>query len=161
MDKLFPVELDLSKIDFDGGMSVEQASSTLYAQITEKYEKKEALEDQRIRWLEQHIMLTAIDRLWKEHLHGMDHLRQSVMFSRMAPEDPLIEYKQQAYILFDELTTNVVQEVLNNMFRSATTLAAIEDFLHKLPPVTSSADDVEQAEMEHDGSNTSSWNAFY
>ena len=146
----FPVELDLTKIDFDGGMSVDQASSALYTQITEKYEKKEALEDpDRIRWLEQHIMLTAIDRLWKEHLHGMDHLRQSVMFSHMAQKDPLIEYKQQAYILFDELTTNIVQEVLNNMFRSATTLAAIEDFLHNLPQFTSSADDVEQAEMEH------------
>ena len=93
-------------------------------------------------------MLTAIDRLWKEHLHGMDHLRQSVMFSHMAQKDPLIEYKQQAYVLFDELTANIVQEVLNNMFRSATTLAAIEDFLHSLPQFTTSAEDMAQAQME-------------
>ncbi|MCM8530119.1 MAG: SEC-C metal-binding domain-containing protein, partial [Lentisphaeraceae bacterium] len=145
----FPIEIDLEKIDFNGGMSVEQATSELFAQIVKQYEKKEALEDpERIRWLEQHIMLTAIDKLWKEHLHGMDHLRQSVMFAHMAQKDPLVEYKQQAYILFDELTANIVQEVLNNMFRSATTLAAIEDFLHSLPQFTMSAEDAAQGEME-------------
>jgi preprotein translocase subunit SecA len=136
-------------MDFNGGMTPEEVLEKLFTEVKVQYEKKESLEDpERIRWLEQHIMLTAIDRLWKEHLHGMDHLRQSVMFAHLAQKDPLMEYKQQAYILFDELTANIVQEVLNNMFRSATTLAAIEDFLQNMPQFTMSADDVEQARME-------------
>ena len=96
----FPVELKLGAIDFEGGMTLQQASKALFNQIVAQYEKKEALEEpERIRWLEQHIMLTAIDRLWKEHLHGMDHLRQSVMFSHMAQKDPLIESFSISYFL--------------------------------------------------------------
>jgi preprotein translocase subunit SecA len=149
LNSTFPVDLKLETMDFNGGMTPEEVLEKLFTEVKVQYEKKESLEDpERIRWLEQHIMLTAIDRLWKEHLHGMDHLRQSVMFAHLAQKDPLMEYKQQAYILFDELTANIVQEVLNNMFRSATTLAAIEDFLQNMPQFTMSADDVEQARME-------------
>ena len=145
----FPINFDFSAVNFEGTASSEEVSDKFMAQIKAEYEKKEKLEDpERIRWLEQHIMLTAIDTHWKEHLHAMDHLRQSVMFSHMAQKDPLIEYKQQAFILFDELTANIAQEVLNNMFRSATTLEAIEELLHNIPQFTMSAEDVERAEME-------------
>ena len=145
----FPINMDLSSLRFDGTMPVAELGSKVMEQIKSEYTKKEKFEDpERIRWLEQHIMLTAIDTHWKEHLHAMDHLRQSVMFSHMAQKDPLIEYKQQAFVLFDELTANIAQEVLNNMFRSATTLEAIEEMLHSIPQFTMSAEDIERAEME-------------
>ena len=145
----FPINMDLSSLRFDGTMQVAELGSKVMEQIKSEYTKKEKFEDpERIRWLEQHIMLTAIDTHWKEHLHAMDHLRQSVMFSHMAQKDPLIEYKQQAFVLFDELTANIAQEVLNNMFRSATTLEAIEEMLHSIPQFTMSAEDIERAEME-------------
>ena len=145
----FPITFDFDSVNFDGTVSADVMAGKLMDQIKAEYAKKEKLEDpERISWLEQHIMLTAIDTHWKEHLHAMDHLRQSVMFSHMAQKDPLIEYKQQAFILFDELTANIAQEVLNNMFRSATTLEAIEELLHNIPQFTMSAEDVERAEME-------------
>ncbi|MCM8539451.1 MAG: preprotein translocase subunit SecA, partial [Lentisphaeraceae bacterium] len=145
----FPINMDLSLLNFDGTMPVVDLSAKIMDQIKSEYAKKEKFEDpERISWLEQHIMLTAIDTHWKDHLHAMDHLRQSVMFSHMAQKDPLIEYKQQAFVLFDELTANIAQEVLNNMFRSATTLEAIEEMLHNIPQLTMSAEDVERAEME-------------
>ena len=145
----FPINMDLSLLNFDGTMPVVDLSAKIMDQIKSEYAKKEKFEDpERISWLEQHIMLTAIDTHWKDHLHAMDHLRQSVMFSHMAQKDPLIEYKQQAFVLFDELTANIAQEVLNNMFRSATTLEAIEEMLHNIPQFTMSAEDVERAEME-------------
>jgi len=145
----FPIELHIEKLDFNGGMTAEELSQATFTQIETKYNEKEGLEDpERVNWLERHIVLTAIDKLWKEHLHAMDHLRQSVAFSHMAQKDPLIEYKQQAFTLFDELTTNIVQEVLNNMFRTATSLAAFEEMLHDSPQFTMSDDDIERAEFE-------------
>ncbi|NQZ56390.1 MAG: preprotein translocase subunit SecA [Lentisphaeraceae bacterium] len=145
----FPIEWHFEKLNYDGGMTVESMTQAVYTQITEKYNQKAKMEDpERIHWLERHIMLTAIDTLWKEHLHAMDHLRQSVAFAHMAQKDPLIEYKQQAFVLFDELTGNIAQEILNNMFRSATSLAAIEELLHSLPQFTMSAEDIERAQME-------------
>ena len=149
LSSTFPINIDLSSISFDGTMPAQDMANKLLEQIKVEYAKKEKFEDpERISWLEQHIMLTAIDTHWKDHLHAMDHLRQSVMFSHMAQKDPLIEYKQQAFVLFDELTANIAQEVLNNMFRSATTLEAIEEMLHSIPQFTMSAEDIERAEME-------------
>jgi preprotein translocase subunit SecA len=151
LSSTFPISLDLEKVRFEGAQSSEDVAAELYHQVVAEYDKKEKLEDpERVRWLEQHIMLTAIDTLWKDHLHAMDHLRQSVSFSHMAQKDPLIEYKQQAYILFEELTGNIAQEVLNNMFRSATTLAAIEELLHSMPQMEMTPDDFERMQMEQE-----------
>ena len=96
--------------------------------LKESYENPEAL-----RWLERHIILEAIDRLWQEHLNAMDHLRSSIGLRAYAQKDPLIEYKQEAYRMFDELMASIDQEIMMNMFRSATSLAAFEQMFANLP----------------------------
>jgi preprotein translocase subunit SecA len=48
-------------------------------------------------------------------------------------KDPLIEYKQEAYGMFEELMGNIKREILSNLFRSATSLSAFEQFLTALP----------------------------
>ena len=86
-----------------------------------------------MKWLERHIILDAIDRLWQEHLRAMDHLRSSIGLRAYAQKDPLIEYKQEAFKMFDELIQAIDQEILVNMFRSATSLAAFEQLFANIP----------------------------
>ena len=149
LSSIFPISLDLEKLNYVNISSPEELVDPIYKQIVEAYDKKESLEDpERIEWHQQYIMLTAIDSLWKDHLHAMDHLRQSVAFSHMAQKDPLVEYKQQAFRLFDELEGNISTEVLNNMFRSATTLAAIEEFLQNIPMFEMSDEDIQRMQQE-------------
>lgn len=106
----------------------------LCARVTAAYEVKESLEDPAsLRWLERHIILEALDRLWQEHLHAMDHLRSSIGLRVYAQKDPLVEYKHEAFSLFDTLMQEINQEILTNMFRSATSLAAFERILASLP----------------------------
>jgi preprotein translocase subunit SecA len=102
--------------------------------IETAYKTKESLEKpESLQWLERNIMLEAVDRLWQDHLYAMDHLRASVGLRAYAQKNPLIEYRHEAYKIFGEMMESINNEILSNMFRSATTLAAFEQFLTLIP----------------------------
>jgi preprotein translocase subunit SecA len=63
--------------------------------------------------------LQAIDKLWQEHLYEMDSLRHSIGLRAHGQRDPLLEYKAEAFKIFDELMVNVKTEICHNVFRSA------------------------------------------
>ncbi|MFZ2656854.1 MAG: preprotein translocase subunit SecA [Victivallales bacterium] len=113
-------------------------SALLFKKVMERIEKaysiKTSLETpDSQKWLERHTLLEAIDRLWQEHLYAMDHLRASIGLRAYAQKDPLIEYKHEAFKVFDALMGDIYQEILTNMFRSATSLAAFENLFASLP----------------------------
>ncbi|MBN1864315.1 MAG: preprotein translocase subunit SecA [Victivallales bacterium] len=108
--------------------------SYLYDKIEKSYKAKSELESpESLAWLERNIILEAVDRLWQEHLYGMDNLRSSINLRAYAQKDPLIEYKQEAFAMFSELMAEINQEILTNMFRSATSLAAFERMIASMP----------------------------
>ena len=118
----------------DGTPDTAAIQKAIVDRITEMYKLKETYEDpEGLKWLERHIILDAIDRLWQEHLRAMDHLRSSIGLRAYAQKDPLIEYKQEAFKMFDELIQAIDQEILVNMFRSATSLAAFEQLFANIP----------------------------
>ena len=90
--------------------------------------------------VERYIILSAIDRLWQEHLYNMDSLRTSIGLRAYGQRDPLIEYKAEAFKLFDELMVNIKTEICHNIFRSASSMLAFENFLKTLPAITSHGD---------------------
>ncbi|KAB2660475.1 MAG: preprotein translocase subunit SecA, partial [Verrucomicrobia bacterium] len=92
------------------------------------FERPEALAS-----VERYTILTAIDRLWQEHLYSMDSLRSSIGLRAYGQKDPLIEYKAEAFTLFSELMVNIKTEICHNIFRSASSLMAFEQFLVSLP----------------------------
>ena len=66
----------------------------------------------------------------------MDSLRNSIGLRAYGQRDPLIEYKAEAFKIFDELMVNIKTEICHNIFRSASSLMAFENFLRKLPQRT-------------------------
>jgi len=95
------------------------------------YENPEALKE-----VERFTILSAIDRLWQEHLYEMDSLRYSIGLRGYGQRDPLIEYKAEAFKIFDELMVNVKTEICHNIFRSASSMLAFENFLRNVPRET-------------------------
>ena len=95
------------------------------------YETPEALQA-----VERYTILSAIDKLWQEHLYEMDSLRYSIGLRGYGQRDPLIEYKAEAYKIFDELMVNIKSEICHNIFRSASSLMAFENFLRNVPQQT-------------------------
>ncbi len=106
----------------------------LTAKVKEAYEMKTGTEiPDALKGLERYVLLNAIDRLWQEHLYNMDSLRDGVHLRSFAQKDPLVEYKAEAYELFETLMGNIKNEVLHNLFRSTTNLRAFEELLAGLP----------------------------
>jgi preprotein translocase subunit SecA len=95
------------------------------------FEKPEALKE-----VERYTILGAIDKLWQEHLYEMDSLRYSIGLRAHGQKDPLIEYKAEAFKIFEELMVNIKSEVCRNIFLSASSLMAFENFLRNLPTQT-------------------------
>ena len=89
-----------------------------------------------LKSMERFTILSAIDKLWQEHLYSMDGLRNSIGLRAYGQRDPLIEYKSEAFKIFDELMVNIKTEVCHNIFRSASSLMAFQQFLSKLPQRT-------------------------
>ena len=77
-------------------------------------------------------MLNGIDRLWQEHLYHMDGLRNSIGLRAFGQRDPLLEYKAEAFKIFGDLMVNIKTDICHNIFRSASSLRAFENFLRSL-----------------------------
>ena len=95
------------------------------------FENPEALKE-----VERYTILSAIDKLWQEHLYEMDSLRYSIGLRAHGQRDPLIEYKAEAFKIFEELMVNIKTEICHNIFRSASSLMAFENFLRNVPQQT-------------------------
>ena len=105
--------------------------------IRKAYEVKISFEEpEKLAVVERYTILSAIDKLWQEHLYEMDSLRYSIGLRGYGQRDPLVEYKAEAYKIFDELMVNVKTEICHNIFRSASSMMAFENFLRNVPRQT-------------------------
>jgi len=105
--------------------------------VRKAYELKISFENpDALKEVERFTVLSAIDRLWQEHLYEMDSLRYSIGLRGYGQRDPLIEYKAEAFKIFDELMVNVKTEICHNIFRSASSMLAFETFLKNVPRET-------------------------
>jgi preprotein translocase subunit SecA len=105
--------------------------------IRKAYELKISFEEpDKLASVERFTILSAIDKLWQEHLYEMDSLRYSIGLRAHGQRDPLIEYKAEAFKIFDELMVNIKTEICHNIFRSASSLMAFENFLRNVPQQT-------------------------
>jgi preprotein translocase subunit SecA len=105
--------------------------------IRAAYELKISFEEpDKLATVERFTILSAIDKLWQEHLYEMDSLRYSIGLRGYGQRDPLLEYKAEAYKIFDELMVSIKTEICHNIFRSASSLMAFENFLRNIPQQT-------------------------
>ncbi len=83
------------------------------------YQKLEELFDDRqeLKNVERSVLLRSVDSLWVDHLDNMTALRTSIGLRGYGQRDPLIEYKKEAYGMFNELQGAINQEVVNNFFK--------------------------------------------
>ena len=99
----------------------------------ELYKKKEELYTAPVmRQIEKRIFLLTIDKYWKDHLYNLDKLRQGINFRAYAQKDPLLEYKREAFELFERLLYNMNEELLIRLFHIVINIETIntnEQFL--------------------------------
>ncbi|MBQ2644639.1 SEC-C domain-containing protein, partial [bacterium] len=94
-----------------------------YNDIVSKYERdfeaqKPFDSDNVMRSLERDILLRVIDMKWIDHLHNIDMLRDGIGLRAYGQKDPLIEYKKEAYDLFNKMMYEIQSETVKHIFRS-------------------------------------------
>jgi preprotein translocase subunit SecA len=67
--------------------------------------------------LEKFVMLGSIDRLWMDHLDAIDDLRQGIGLRGYAQKDPLVEYKNEAFKMFEQLVFAIDDEIVNRIYK--------------------------------------------
>lgn len=129
----FPLALSME----ESGIQDREAdanSEWLIEEVKKAYELKVGEQPaEYLDHLERQIILTAIDRLWQEHLYNMDALREGVHLRAQGQKDPLVEYKNEAYTLFQTLMDSIKGDALSNLFRSTNSLDQFEQFLQGMP----------------------------
>jgi preprotein translocase subunit SecA len=114
--------------------SPEQASELVFGHIKSAYELKvQAEAAESMTDLERSIILRAIDSRWQDYLRSIDSLREGVGLRAYGQRDPLIEYKREAFDMFENLMADIKDGVASQMFRTATSAKAITTFLSSLP----------------------------
>ena len=102
-------------------LSMTEIKTFMHEQVRIAYDLKEAeieqLQAGLMRQAERFFILQRIDTLWREHLQGMDALRESVGLRGYGQKDPLIEYKSEGYELFLEMMINIRRDVVYSLFQ--------------------------------------------
>ena len=103
------------------------AGELIFGRVEEAYMLKCSLEDpQVLPILERQVSLQAIDTHWQEYLRAMDELRHGVGLRAYGQRDPLVEYKREAFSMFEELMTQIKGEMAQNVFRASTSLENLQ-----------------------------------
>ena len=71
-----------------------------------------------MRELERFVILQVVDVRWREHLENMDYLREGIHLRSMAQKDPLVEYRHEGHIMFEELGAQIREEVVLTLFHA-------------------------------------------
>lgn len=101
-------DIDLPSLDTD---ELKKLAEKLYN------EKEEKFGQEVMRNVERAIYLRTIDMLWVEHLTTMDDLRTGIGLRGYGQRDPIVEYKQEAYLLFQNLLKNIERNVVRTFFK--------------------------------------------
>jgi preprotein translocase subunit SecA len=92
-------------------------AEALWEKVIARYQEKEAtFSAPTLRWLERHILLDIVDAQWKDHLLTLDHLKEGIGLRGYGQKDPLVEFKKEAFTLFDELMNRIDTEAVRFLF---------------------------------------------
>jgi preprotein translocase subunit SecA len=81
------------------------------------YDRREAdLTPELMRDVERRVVLSVLDRRWREHLYEMDYLREGIGLRAMAQRDPLVEYQREGYDMFNEMMDGIKEESVTALF---------------------------------------------
>ena len=100
------------------GMKKNQVKQKLKEEAVKLYEEKEAEfpEAEQLRELERVILLKVIDQKWMDHIDDMDQLRQGIGLQAYGQRDPKVEYKLQAYEMFDSMIAAIQETTLRLLY---------------------------------------------
>ncbi|HEV3374157.1 MAG TPA: preprotein translocase subunit SecA [Candidatus Acidoferrum sp.] len=100
-----------------GALNHAQLGDALAEAVQKRYEEKEKqFGAELMRWLERRIILDVVDSQWKDHLLSLDHLKEGIGLRGYGQKDPLVEFKKEAFILFEDMMARIDNETIRYLF---------------------------------------------
>jgi len=122
LEQLYPVSVTVEQVEEESGggragVSADFLAETLVDDAQAAYGRREGeLGEDVTRELERKVILTVLDRKWREHLYEMDYLRDGIGLRAMAQRDPLVEYQREGYDLFMAMMDAIKEETVGYAF---------------------------------------------
>jgi preprotein translocase subunit SecA len=110
--------LDLKSAGIDPTqLSHPELADALAEKVKARYEEKEkTFGGELMRWLERRIILDVVDSQWKDHLLTLDHLKEGIGLRGYGQKDPLVEFKKEAFTLFEDMMVRIDTETVRFLF---------------------------------------------
>ncbi|TPW90978.1 preprotein translocase subunit SecA, partial [Schumannella luteola] len=134
--QLYPVSITIDEVVTEsGGSRGKLTSKSLKEEVVSDahiaYERREAeLGEGAMRELERRVVLSVIDRRWRDHLYEMDYLKDGIGLRAMAQRDPLVEYQREGFTLFQQMMGSIREETVGFLFNLEVEVTAHGDHQH-------------------------------
>jgi preprotein translocase subunit SecA len=141
---LYPVGVTIAQLEEEAGdrsgMSREFLVAELVADAQAAYDRREAeLGNEVARELERRVVLSVLDRKWREHLYEMDYLREGIGLRAYSQRDPLVEYQREGFELFTAMMDAITEESVGFLFNLQVQVEPTEPELAPAPAAPESA----------------------
>ncbi|PYS75128.1 MAG: preprotein translocase subunit SecA [Acidobacteria bacterium] len=113
---IYALDTEAEGIDFQKSSS-EEIDEFIWEKLKTKYaEKEKQIGEEAMRTYERIIMLNIIDAQWKDHLLALDHVKQGIGLVGYGQKDPLVEYKKESFVLFEEMLDRIDTTTIRSLF---------------------------------------------
>ncbi|MGQ4422982.1 preprotein translocase subunit SecA [Streptomyces violaceoruber] len=119
--QLYPVKVTVEELEEAAGdragLTAYYIAESIKDDVREQYEAREKqLGSEIMRELERRVVLSVLDRKWREHLYEMDYLQEGIGLRAMAQKDPLVEYQREGFDMFQAMMDGIKEESVGYLF---------------------------------------------
>jgi len=121
MRTLYPVSITIEELEDEAGsrsaITPELLREALTSDAHHAYDaREETLGAEVMREVERRVVMSVLDRKWREHLYEMDYLQEGIGLRAMAQRDPLVEYQREGFLLFEAMMDGIKEESVGYLF---------------------------------------------
>ncbi len=121
----FTIDELVSRVGSRNGLDADFITAAIIEDCKDAYAKREeSLGSEVMRELERKVLLSVLDRKWREHLYEMDYLQEGIGLRAMAQRDPLVEYQREGFDLFSAMMDAIKEEIAGFLFNIEVTVEA-------------------------------------
>jgi preprotein translocase subunit SecA len=118
---IYPISLTVDEVLAEAGSRSKLTASFLSNEIISDAKiqyarREESLGEAAMRELERRVVLSVIDRKWRDHLYEMDYLKEGIGLRAMAQRDPLVEYQREGFVMFQQMMGAIREEAVTYLF---------------------------------------------
>ncbi|MFV0252334.1 MAG: preprotein translocase subunit SecA [Beutenbergiaceae bacterium] len=121
MKQIFPVSITPEEVVEEAGGATRLTAQEVITELTSDAKlafqaRQTELGDDVMRQLERRVVLSVLDRKWREHLYEMDYLKEGIGLRAMAQRDPLVEYQREGFQLFQAMNEAIKEEAVGFLY---------------------------------------------